>query len=388
MHTPSFSYGADLMASHPVSKPIQGNCALVSPKLAVDNRSHALTVQCVDPLEDPRWAKFVGWHPNASVFHSTAWLRALRHTYGYEPVALTTSALNGDLRGAVLFCSVRSWLTGSRLVSLPFSDHCEPLVNNQEELKLLSQSAEHMRKRQGGRYVEIRPKSMGFQSIGGFRQSSMFFHHSLDLRPSLDTLFQYFHKHCVQRKIRRSEREGLTYEIGRTKSLVRTFYELFKLTRQRHHLPAQPIQWFYNLIDSMGDNGCIRIASKAGRPVAAIFTLLHGKSVFYKYGGSNAEFHRFGGIQMLLWKTIQEAKQAGCEQLDMGRSGWHERGLIVFKDRWAAERVPLHYWRSPEKTISILTDDTRQHRYAKKVFSRLPLAALTLTGRLLYRHLG
>jgi hypothetical protein len=34
----------------------------------------------------------------------------------------------------LVFCRVRSWLTGRRSISLPFSDHCEPLVESHEAL--------------------------------------------------------------------------------------------------------------------------------------------------------------------------------------------------------------------------------------------------------------
>ena len=44
-----------------------------------------------DPLTDRRWPTLVGEHPLASVFHTQEWLEALRRTYGYAPVAYTTS---------------------------------------------------------------------------------------------------------------------------------------------------------------------------------------------------------------------------------------------------------------------------------------------------------
>src|SRR5271154_2890210 len=76
----------------------------------------------VQPLTDRRWDEFLERHPRASVFHTTGWLKALRQTYGYEPIAYTTSPPGSDLRNAMIFCRVQSWLTGPRLVSLPFSD--------------------------------------------------------------------------------------------------------------------------------------------------------------------------------------------------------------------------------------------------------------------------
>src|SRR5262245_27771741 len=83
-------------------------------------------VHLIRPLEDPRWSALIERHPRASVFHSLEWLRALHQTYGYQPVAFTTATAGEELQNAILGCRINSWLTGRRIVSLPFSDHCDP----------------------------------------------------------------------------------------------------------------------------------------------------------------------------------------------------------------------------------------------------------------------
>jgi hypothetical protein len=77
-----------------------------------------------NPLEDSRWHEFVERQPRSSVFHTTGSLEALRRTYGYTPLEIATSTPDSSLANGWLFCSVDSWLTGRRWVSLPFSDHC------------------------------------------------------------------------------------------------------------------------------------------------------------------------------------------------------------------------------------------------------------------------
>src|SRR5437764_1903006 len=94
----------------------------------------AAVVHQIQPLRDTRWDGFLKRHPRASVFHTTAWLEALRRTYGYEPVVYTTTPSGLDLTNALVFCRVESWLTGRRLVSLPFADHCEPLLDGPGDL--------------------------------------------------------------------------------------------------------------------------------------------------------------------------------------------------------------------------------------------------------------
>ena len=97
----------------------------------------------INPLADSRWGEFLHRHARASIFHTLGWLEALQRTYGYEPVVFTTSRPGEQLQDGVVFCRVKSWLVRQRLVSLPFSDHTEPLVSNQENLlKLLAFLAE------------------------------------------------------------------------------------------------------------------------------------------------------------------------------------------------------------------------------------------------------
>src|SRR5215813_14037054 len=88
----------------------------------------------INPLTDPRWGEFTDRHPRASAFHCRGWLQALARTYGYEPFVLTTTPPDEPLKNGIVLCRISSWITGRRLVSLPFADHCEPLLDHPEEL--------------------------------------------------------------------------------------------------------------------------------------------------------------------------------------------------------------------------------------------------------------
>lgn len=343
-------------------------------------------VWAIDPLHDVRWPEFILRHPNASVFHTRGWLTALQATYGYAPVAVTTSAPANKLTNALLFCAVRSWLTGSRLVSLPFSDHCEPLVEDADQFRKLCAYVELQRKKERWKYVEIRSANSLLDFGSDFCRATTYHLHRLDLRPGLDAVYKGFHKACIQRKLSRAERESLTYEAGRSPSLLQQLYGLLQLTRSRHHVPSQPFEWLQHLMACMGKDACIRIASKAGQPIAGLLTVSHGNKMVYKYGGSDARFHNLGGIPMLFWQAIKEAKAAGAEELDLGRSDLDNQGLITFKEHWSATRSTLTTWRAPAVTVPSF--EHINVRLAKKVCARLPDSVLTLAGRLLYRHIG
>src|ERR1700741_1085994 len=159
-----------------------------------------------DPTQDVRWAEFLGRHPKVSVFHSVGWLTALRLTYGYEPVVVTTSRPDEELNSLLRYLQTNSGKEGSK-------------------------------------YVEIRPVNLNFDEAGEgieFLPAASHSLHILDLRPNLTDLFHSFDKDSVQRRIGRANRAGLTEKCGRSEDLLKDFYKLFVAPRRRHSLPPIP----------------------------------------------------------------------------------------------------------------------------------------------------
>lgn len=345
----------------------------------------------INPLQDPRWRSFLQRHPRASLFHSEVWLEALRRTYGYQPVVFTTSAPEEELQNGLLFCQVNSWLTGKRLVSVPFSDHCEPLVRGPGDLDSLLRRLDAEVISRKIRYAEIRPTHPLDVEISHV-SSSAYCSHQLNLRPELTSLFKNLHKDSVQRKILRAEREKLSYQDGQSLALFGSFWDLYLLTRRRHQAPPQPKQWFRNLIDSFGQALKIRVAAKNGQPVAAILTIQFKDTLVYKYGCSDTRFNNLGGTQFLFWRSIQEAKENGLRWFDLGRSDYSNPGLITFKDRWGAERSELEYSRlmDPALLKEGYKDGSKSapSRAVLRVVSYLPNRLFAAAGELLYKHIA
>lgn len=336
-----------------------------------------------DPLLDGRWEKLSAEHPGASVFHQRGWLEALRRTYGYTPIVLTSSPPGEPLRDGIVLCRVSSWATGTRAVSLPFTDHCEPLL---DACCPASEFANWLRMecdRQRWKYVEIRPLSWD-EGEGVLQCSQSYCMHTLDLTRATEQIFQGLHKDSIQRRIRRAEREGLGYETGRGQGLLDDFYHLMVRTRKRHGLIPQPRAWFRNLVDCMGDRLQIRLARKQSRPIAAILTLRNRGVVTYKYGCSDEKFHNLGGMPFLFWKLIEESREAGAEELDFGKSDLNQKSLITFKERFGSRRRLLHYFRYPRTRVV----SERDWRAVRQAFSMLPVSLGPVAGRLLYRHLA
>jgi CelD/BcsL family acetyltransferase involved in cellulose biosynthesis len=358
----------------------------IEPAISTKAESCAMRVYEINPLCDPRWEALVQSHPRSSVFHSTNWIRALQTAYGYCPLVVTTCSPDAALTNGILFCRVNSWLTGRRFVSLPFSDHCEPLVSTSTELDGLLQHMGRYADAGKEKYIEIRPLSWQPGSKSGFAKSTAYRFHCLDLSKNTSELFRDFHKDCVQRKIRRAEREKLHYEEGNSERLLQKFYDLLMITRRRQCLPPQPISWFRRLVTAFGEDLKIRVATKDGLPVASILTLAHKKTMVYKYGCSDERFHRFGGMAFLFWHAIQEAKVQGCSQFEMGRSDSANLGLISFKEHWGAAGTELRYWKYPQQPE--ITTGNWEKSLLRRLVPLTPDPVLRTVGGLLYRHVG
>jgi hypothetical protein len=349
-----------------------------------------MTILRIDPNSDPRWQAFLASHPDARVFHTSGWLEALRRTYGYEPVVYTAAEPGQRLVNGIPFCRIRSRLTGQRLVSVPFSDHCQPLAGNSEELRELLLAAREDALKSNCRYVEIKPLTpcqSGVVKAVGLGNSADAFVHRLDLCRSPEDVFRGFHKDCIQRKIARSGREKLEYEEGRSEVLLQKFYRLLLLTRRRQQLPPQPLLWFRNLIDCLGEQLKIRIASKDGTAIAAIITLSFNKVVTYKYSCSDSRFNPLGGAVFLIWRTVQEAMSEGATELDFGRSDSDNPGLIAFKDHWGAARSTMTYYRYPAARNRVSTNQAVVAA-ARRLMTAIPDSLFSTLGRVLYRHAG
>jgi CelD/BcsL family acetyltransferase involved in cellulose biosynthesis len=341
-----------------------------------------------DPIHDPRWRDLVDRHPSASVFHTPAWLDALQRTYGYQPVVVTTTD-GAVIENGIVVCRVRGWLR-RRLVSVPFADHCDPLVSDSGETEEMVHGLVATSRERGWGPVEFRPRDAALEPLvrrDELGEGGTYSLHRLDLRPDLQAVFHRFHRSSTQRAIRRAERDGVTYERGSSDELLAAFFRLLRMARRRHGLPPQPLAWFRNLRDSMRERLMLHVARHQGRPIAALLTLSFRNTVVYKYGGSDATHHNLGGMPFLFWQVIQAAHGQGFTELDLGRSNLDQPGLITFKEHLGAVATPLTYYEHPARRHRA-PRPTWMPRLAGQVFSRLPDSALDLAGRLIYRHLG
>jgi CelD/BcsL family acetyltransferase involved in cellulose biosynthesis len=299
-----------------------------------------LNVVCVDPRTDPLWYKLVDQAPS-SVFHSPGWIQVLSDTYGWEASAYVVLDQHGNPQAGIPFCRI-SDILGQRIVALPFSDYCDPLVNDAESWRFL---IDRLLPEQCPITVRCLHNDLPLsdERFSLVKQAKW---HRLDLRPQLDALWHAMHD-STHRAIRKSERGGLTVRMAQSEQELRSFFEMHLRVRKfKYGLLAQPYSFFQNIWRRFVDaqRGFLLLAVHEDKIVAGDFFLEWKDTLYYKFNASLPDVLSLRPNDLLIWEGIQLGKNKGLTYLDFGLSDIDQEGLIRYKRKFGTE----------EKTISFL----------------------------------
>ena len=343
-------------------------------------------LEVIDPTRVSGWDELLSHHPDATIFHTSAWARVLSETYEYLPKYFTHIE-NGRLVGLLPFMEIRSWITGTRGVSLPFTDECAPILPHgigfDEEMVQVIALAEA----RGWRTVEIRGHVPGMEHLPA---SAEYLSHDIDLTAGESFLYSRYRPN-VHRNIRKAEREGISVSEDRSAEGLREFHRLNCLTRREHGLPPQPFRFFEHLREHMLEKGLgfLMMARHKKRPIAGALFLLFGGKAIFKYGASDRRYHEVRANNLVFRDAIRLLCRNGARSLSFGRTDIHHEGLRKFKMSWGAQTTKLRYYKYDVRSKSYLSGTpTRPSTSWKNTMSKLPIPVLRIIGNVAYRHVG
>ena len=346
----------------------------------------AISLELADPSGDPGWDQLLAGHPETTVFHTAAWARVLSSSYGYQPFYFRAID-KGKLSALLPFMEIRSWVTGTRGASLPFTDECPPILPVGTSFNEAMDHVIALAKSRGWKTVEIRGRGPG---MGNLPASAEYLSHDLDLTGGETSLLSRCRPN-VQRNIRKAEREGISVSEDRTPEGLREFYHLNCLTRREHGLPPQPIRFFEHLREHVLEKGLgfLMMARHKKKPVAGALFLLFGGKAIFKYGASDRRFQAFRANNLVFRDVIQLLCRKGVRTLSLGRTGLHHDGLRQFKLSWGTTETRLQYVKYDIRSKTYLTaDQSLWETRWKKTVAKLPLSVLRIIGSVAYRHAG
>jgi CelD/BcsL family acetyltransferase involved in cellulose biosynthesis len=343
------------------------------------------SVRIVDPDEIPEWNRLLERFPASTFFHSREWAAILRSTYGFRPRYLLLGSV-GEPRAVLPLMRVDSWLTGRRGVGLPFSDECAPLSTDVGSLREVVEEARRLAGREAWRYLEIRG---GLGDLEGARPSTVFHGHELPLIRDENRLFKGLDS-SARRAVRKAIADGVEVGVHHSGDAMAEFQRLLALTRKRHGVPQQPDSFFRSIFATMirDGKGCIVIARRERRPIAAGLFIEHGKRALYKFGGSDLRFQQYRGSNLVMWKAISDYAGRGFEAFDFGRTSLGNDGLRSFKRSWGSRERTISYFRHDCGSSTWTTAADRSSNRLTPLFRNLPVPLSRVIGAMLYRHVA
>jgi CelD/BcsL family acetyltransferase involved in cellulose biosynthesis len=295
----------------------------------------------VDPLAEPAWLGLVDRAPEATIFHHPSWLRLLAEQYSYPIAAWCITGDDGRLAAGLPVALVKSRLTGTRLISVPFSDACPPLHDPGAGIDpgalANAIAGERERARLG---LEVR----GELDAPGASVVERYVQHRLALDPDVGKVERGFSKSQVKRGINKAIREGVTIEFARDRDALARFYDLHVETRRHQGVPTQPRRFILRFAALFDEGlGFLLLARHRGRDIAAAVFLNAGQTLTYKYGASRRSELSLRPNNLLFMEAIRWGCEHGLGVLDFGRTDFDNEGLRAFKASWGAEESPLSY---------------------------------------------
>ena len=343
-----------------------------------------MNIQIINPIEYPKWDDLILTNPACTFFHTSAWAKVLYESYKYKPLYFT-SLENGKLSTLIPVMEIKSYLTGNRGVSLPFTDYCHPIVSDEIDFNIIIDEFIGYGEKAGWKYVELRGGANYFQNK---IPSSYYYRHRLKLEKNYQEIFATFRK-STKRNIKKAIKEGVKVEILNSFESVKEFYRLNCLTRRDHGLPPQPYTFFKKLHEHIISvkRGFVALAFYQNRAIAGNIYLHIGKKAIYKYGASNRSFQHLRANNLVMWEGIKWCAENGLKSLCFGRTDPENQGLLQFKRGWSTREETIKYYKY-DLAIEAFVEDSSRIKFFNPFFQKLPLPLLKLAGHLLYRHVG
>lgn len=291
---------------------------------------------------------------------------------------------NGRIVALLPVMEVRSSLTGSRGVCLPFTDFCNTLQRDAVATGPVYSEAIAYGRQRGWRYLECRSNDRDWK---GASPSLTFHGHVIDLRPGAEALFKSF-KGAVRRGIHRAENSGLKLDFETTEEAMQNFYRLHCLTRRRHGAPPQPKRFFENIARYVlaENRGFIATARADNQPIASAVFFHFGREATLKFGASDYSFQRVRPNNEIIWAAIKRLAAEGWDFLNLGRTSVDNEGLRRFKLGFGAQEEKIYYYKFDFGKNAFVKDVDWTQKWVRHIFRRLPPRLASLAGNVLYQH--
>ena len=353
------------------------------------------TVKIIDPIKDPRWDHFVNEHPFGWICQLSGWKKLLEanfhHIKGYYFALLDENS--STIKAALPVFHIKSWLTGTRLVSTPFATLFDPLISSKDQLSVLLNSVLNLLRELGCSYFELRSiLSTALVDHQILTKKTFYRHHFLRLHDNPEVIKENFHRSCVRQKISKAIKSNVTYKIADNESDLKEFYKLYLLSRKRLGLPSMPYSFFKDMWDIFfpAKQMLLMLAMVNRKCAAGLILLRFKKRTSAEFSVNDQLYLKYCPNHLLFWEAIKMAHSDGYDIFDFGRTSIQNEGLLNFKRRWGTIQTDLPVFIYPTD-IALKYDgmeNSLKYKLMNKICKKAPAYSQKLIGNICYRHIG
>lgn len=313
---------------------------------------------------------YIEHQPSGTIYHTPNWREILNHSFGYTDLSLIATDEKEKIVGYLPLVQVNKYLTGNRLISLPFSYICGPLADSEAILKKLLLKAKTLQETVRGQYLEIRsaiPLNIHWP-VAHYYASYV-----VNLSTDQDSVWKKIDKGSIRWAINKAKKEGVKVIRGRNLRHLQIFYRLNGQNKRNLGIPAHPWRFLKNIWQTMPQNTRIYLAKYQNKFVAGIMTLNFRDTIIYAYGASDKSYLKFHPNNLIIWQAIQDGCREGYKYFDFGRSAESDKSISAYKKRWGTFKKETYYYYP--KSVRKFTDERQGmgYRFVRAIWQRLPL---------------
>lgn len=331
------------------------------------------------------WDEYVNQHPEGGFFHQIGWKEVIEDSFGHKPHYLLaeSSTSENTIAGIFPLFSVKSFLFGSCLISLPFATVGGILADSRDIAQALYKYAVSLTQEMNLDYLEIREEENLLDNCVvkdlyyGFKKDI-----SLDNEQNLK---------AIPRKSRRMVRKGMKNDLCTTFGnfdLLDQFYQLFAFSYHRLGTPVFPKKYLRNLLEEFDENSSILLISKNGTPLSGVLNFYFKDQVLPYYSGAYPESHGYAANDYLYWALMSDSADKGYRVFDFGRSK-ENTGPFSFKRHWGFEPklLPYQYHLNKINELPNLSPSNPKYQRRIELWKKLPLWATKMIGPKIVKYI-
>lgn len=291
-----------------------------------------MKVTVVDPVTSAAWRRLVTEHAT-TLFHSPAWLRVLADTYGFPVKARVVSDDAGRPVAGMPYVTVQDFM--DRRTLLPFSDFCDPLVDDAAQWRALTDELFASRQR-----IDLRCVHNDVPLADDrFTVVDRALWHCIDVERDEDEIWSGL-SGSARRALRKAHKGGVTVEPAQDEADLRAFFDLhLQVRKHKYRLLAQPYRFLKNIWDAFvaRDRGTLLLATLDGRVIAGVMFLEWQDVLYYKFNASDGAHLDARPNDLVLWEGVRHAQKRGLHGIDFGLTDADQEGLIRYKRKYATD---------------------------------------------------